>query len=164
MKLITDKKSIKKLVQSITQENLHKDGLIAQFYNKEYLIHDYVHNKFHKELFLGRFKNIDQELSAEKNTKSLEIGQLVTYTNEYGVAFLNHEILGFDNDASYGNYVYLDLNCYWCAVPVESITHQEGYMGLTQEDIDGISPEFEKNRIPFDLKILRQKNEAEFAA
>lgn len=164
MKLITDKNAIKKLVESITQENLHKEGLIAQFSDKEYLIHNYVHNKFHKELFLGRFKNIDQELTAEKNTKGLEIGQLVTFTNEYGLAFLNHEILGFDNDASYGRCVYLDLDSYWCAVRVESITHQEGYMGLTQEDIDGITPEFENNRIPFDLEMLRKKNEAVFEA
>lgn len=51
MKLITDKNAIQNLVQSITQENLHKDALIAQFSDKEYLIHNYVHNKFHKELF-----------------------------------------------------------------------------------------------------------------
>ena len=56
MKLITDKNAIQKLVQSITQENLHKDALIAQFSDKEYLIHNYVHNKFHKELFLFFFK------------------------------------------------------------------------------------------------------------
>ena len=43
-----------------------------------------------------------------------KIGDKVTFTNEFGVSFKNHTIIGFDKDDSfYGRFIYIDTDSYW---------------------------------------------------
>jgi hypothetical protein len=45
-----------------------------------------------------------------------KIGDKVSYTNDYGVTFDGHTVIGFAEDTGlYGNFIYLDLDCYWYA-------------------------------------------------
>ena len=50
-----------------------------------------------------------------------KVGQQVTYTNDNGVKFGPHEIMGFCKPTSWGACVYLDFDCYWCPVSLKSI-------------------------------------------
>lgn len=52
-----------------------------------------------------------------------KVGEKVTFTNEYGVSFSPHTIVGFDADDSfYGRFIYLDYDCYWFPAAPDSLT------------------------------------------
>ena len=54
----------------------------------------------------------------------LKIGDKVTFTNDFGVVFKNHKVLGFTNSHllfQYGRCVYLDLDCYWMPIAPKNI-------------------------------------------
>ena len=47
----------------------------------------------------------------------LNVGDVVTYTNEFGVSFENQKIIGFAKDDSfYGRFVHLSKGAYWFPV------------------------------------------------
>jgi len=48
-------------------------------------------------------------------------GTRVSFTNEFGIIFTGLEILGFCHPF-YGRCIYLDFDCYWFPVSVESLT------------------------------------------
>lgn len=62
-----------------------------------------------------------------------KLGDVVTFTNEYGVKFKGLKVIGFekeiDPDWLPGRFIYLDTSCYWFPKSPESLTlehrHQE---------------------------------------
>lgn len=57
----------------------------------------------------------------------LRVGQSVMFTNDQGVTFGPHKIIGFCKGNGllfkYGKHVYLDFDSYWCPV-AESSLHE----------------------------------------
>lgn len=57
---------------------------------------------------------------------NLRTGQNVWFTNDYGVTFGPHKIIGFDKGdgilMKYGKHVYLDFDSYWCPVAEKSLS------------------------------------------
>ena len=54
----------------------------------------------------------------------LAVGDRVTYTNDYGVEFLNRVVTGFSPSVDFGRFVYLDDEAWWFAVKPASLTKQ----------------------------------------
>lgn len=52
----------------------------------------------------------------------LEVGDLVTFTNDYGVRFPNHVVVGFAPVVEHGRYVYLDIDSWWFPVKPDELT------------------------------------------
>jgi len=51
-----------------------------------------------------------------------EVGQSVAYVNDYGVIFDDLTIMGFaHSDEKYGKIIYLNTDCYWCAIRPSSL-------------------------------------------
>lgn len=67
-------------------------------------------------------KVYDKLSEVMETTSELKVGQKVKFTNDYGVTFEPHEIVGFCKPESWGGCVYLDFDCYWCPVKLSSIT------------------------------------------
>lgn len=44
-----------------------------------------------------------------------KVGDRVSFTNDYGVTFHGHKVIGFDDDPDNlaGRFIYLDYDCYW---------------------------------------------------
>lgn len=53
----------------------------------------------------------------------LKVGDVVTYTNEYGVVFPNRKVTGFCKPESYGS-VYSDGDAYWFPVHPDQLQKQ----------------------------------------
>lgn len=55
----------------------------------------------------------------------LRVDQSVMFTNDYGVTFGPHKIIGFDKGDGllfkYGKHIYLDFDCYWSPVSEASL-------------------------------------------
>lgn len=52
-----------------------------------------------------------------------EVGDKVTYTNEYGVSFPGYQIVGFAKDDDfYGRFIYLDNSSWWFPVKPSELT------------------------------------------
>ena len=49
------------------------------------------------------------------------VGQQVSFTNEYGVRFEPHVIMGFCKPELSGRCVYLDYDCYWFPTKLKSL-------------------------------------------
>ena len=143
--------------KKITQPRFCKKTLVAQINDKALLIQRYVQSTFYKELFEAKI--LPQVSDYADNHAGLKVGQLVTFTNDNGVSYVNHEILGFDLDPTIKNnrHVFLNYDCYWFAARVDSITVQDGLIGLDDTDLAKITPEYENCFLPWDLKIIRAK-------
>ena len=59
------------------------------------------------------FYNRLSEVIATDN--DLEVGDMVAFTNDYGVVFGPYEILAFEEPWNGGRCVYLDSDAYWLA-------------------------------------------------
>lgn len=72
-----------------------------------------------------------QVLKELPNT-DFKIGDIVTFTNEFGVTFENLEILGFRENADFlpERKVYLNKSSYWFAVKLSEIKKQQ-YNNIT---------------------------------
>lgn len=51
-----------------------------------------------------------------------KVGDIVTFTNDYGVAFPHKVITGFAPEAEHGRFVYYDSDAWWFPVSPESLT------------------------------------------
>lgn len=51
-----------------------------------------------------------------------KIGDSVTFTNDYGVAFHNRRVTGFSETIEYGRFVFLDQDAWWFPVTPASLT------------------------------------------
>jgi hypothetical protein len=73
--------------------------------------HDVEMNAFAKKL--NKTSPVDCEF---------KIGEKVSYTNDYGVTFDDHTVIGFaENTEFYGKFIYLDLDCYWSATSPDKL-------------------------------------------
>lgn len=153
-------------IESIASQIKHPKFSAEIFFNKmsdkDYLIQDQVSNKFHEEAFHGTVKSFTTTLAdvVPDSPIDLKVGDLVTYTNEAGLSWVNHKILGFDITPSYKRVVYLDFSSYWFAVEIESLTLQEGYVGLNADDMALIEEKYQNSFVPFDVQMIRNKKDA----
>ena len=62
----------------------------------------------------------------ELENSDLKIGDIVTFTNEYGVQFEDIEILGFRNNTDFlpDRCVYLNQSSYWFPIKLTEIKKQ----------------------------------------
>lgn len=51
-----------------------------------------------------------------------KVGDIVTYTNDYGVEFSNKVVTGFASEVEYGRFVYIDNDSWWFPHSPESLT------------------------------------------
>ncbi|REC40933.1 hypothetical protein [Chryseobacterium sp. 5_R23647] len=76
----------------------------------------------YKKDFTDWMKKGNVQVLKELKNSDFKIGDIVTFTNEYGIQFENIEILGFTNDESLQErIVYLDFSCYWFPVKLSEI-------------------------------------------
>lgn len=52
----------------------------------------------------------------------LKIGDKVMFTNDYGVTFGPHEVIGFYKGDLRGRYVFIDYDCFWFPAKLENLT------------------------------------------
>lgn len=84
--------------------------------------------KYHiEEMNKWLAKNSNRILSEPiVNDCKFKVGDIVTYTNDYGVVFPGHKIIGFDNGDcltfEQGSHIYIDFDCYWSPVKSHSLT------------------------------------------
>lgn len=52
----------------------------------------------------------------------LSVGDRIMFTNDYGVTFGPHEVLGFCEPTQYGNCIYFEHDSYWYPCKVSQIT------------------------------------------
>lgn len=53
---------------------------------------------------------------------AFNVGDMVTFVNDYGVSFEGLRIIGFDAPCyENGGYIYLDYDCYWFPQKAESL-------------------------------------------
>lgn len=51
------------------------------------------------------------------------VGDNVTFTNEYGVVFEGHKVIGFaEDDSFYGRFIHIDTDSYWFPHTPEELT------------------------------------------
>ena len=88
-----------------------------------------LYNKEHEKEFYQMVN--DRKLSIFNELKdvmpdcktNLKAGQICTYTNDFGVYFTGHKILGFCKpEDNYGRCIYLDLDCYWSPARIGNIS------------------------------------------
>lgn len=76
-------------------------------------------------------RTLEQVQEEIKKTPPVEcdfkVGDTVTFTNDQGVSFPGHKVIGFAEDTShsqYGRFIYLDYDCYWFPTSPESLTKE----------------------------------------
>jgi len=80
------------------------------------------HNEDHKIKFIKWSEG--RNIQSESDRTDLKKGDKVTFTNDFGVVFEDHEILGFDSKDFYGRFIYLDYDCFWFPAKPENLTKQ----------------------------------------
>lgn len=80
--------------------------------------------ELHQQNLIKRQAEFTEKLEGTPPVPSdLYVGQRVTFTNEFGVVFPGHTIVGFAaTDSFYGRFVHLDLDCYWMPQHPGSVT------------------------------------------
>jgi hypothetical protein len=53
-----------------------------------------------------------------------KVGDLVTFTNDYGVVFPDKVVTGFLPKVDYGRFVYFDADAWWFPVSPQNLTKQ----------------------------------------
>lgn len=76
--------------------------------------------------FTDWVKKENIQVLKELENSDLKIGDIVTFTNEYGVQFENLEILGFrnNNDFMPERHVYLNKSSFWFPIKLSEIKKQ----------------------------------------
>ncbi len=52
----------------------------------------------------------------------LSVGDMVAFTNDYGVVFAPHEVLAFDKPEDWNRCVYFDHDAYWFPARPDQLT------------------------------------------
>ena len=87
-------------------------------YNKDHEREIYEMAKRRKLVIFNELKEV-----APNCKTNIKVGQICTYTNDFGVYFTGHKILGFCKpEDNYGKCVYLDIDCYWSPQRIDSIS------------------------------------------
>lgn len=77
-------------------------------------------NARHEKDFNAWVKSKNVEVLGSSSETDLKMGDIVTFTNDYGVVFNGMKVLGFC-EPDYGRCVYISMDCYWFAVKPESL-------------------------------------------
>lgn len=75
---------------------------------------------------LDRFFSNNEMLLESPKPCSFKVGDVVTFTNEYGVSFSNLIVIGFakpENEVN-GGFVHISTECAWFPVKPETLTVQ----------------------------------------
>ena len=64
---------------------------------------------------------IDAQMVAPIECK-FKLGDAVTFTNDYGVKFENHRVVGFSPTVDNGRFIYIDYDCWWFAAKSENLS------------------------------------------
>lgn len=80
--------------------------------------------------------NVQSEPPASCQSCDLKVGDVVTFTNDYGLKFPHKVVTGFAPEAEYGRYVYYDSDAWWFPVRPESLTleHETEYHVWCDDD------------------------------
>lgn len=78
----------------------------------------------HKHDFQAMVKKHNMTILDTLEGCEFKKGDIVTFTNEFGVSFPNREILGFQEPNEYGRCVYLDNSSYWFPVRIKDLKKQ----------------------------------------
>jgi hypothetical protein len=76
----------------------------------------------------------------------LKVGDLVTFTNEYGASFANRIVIGFAKleDQLHGRFIHLHDEAPWFPVRRESLTLQENHEAIEVKYSNGLIVHFYK--------------------
>lgn len=88
-----------------------------------------LYNTKNKRDFMASKDSKDAYYCTSCPNTDLKIGDLVTFTNEYGAQFKNLEVLGFLSLShplakDHGRVVYLSKDSYWFPVTLNSVNKQ----------------------------------------
>lgn len=138
-----------------------KELFLTEMTEKEFLIDRLVRAKYYAEGFLGKITGYTSNLAdvIPNAPVNLKVGDLVTFTNENGVTCVNNKVLGFDLTPSYNRVVYLDFDCYWFPVELDTIIVQSGYVGLDEADLQLVEEKYQNSSIPFEIQRLRAQQQ-----
>lgn len=78
----------------------------------------------HKQDFQNMVKKNKMTILDTLEGCEFKKGDIVTFTNEFGVSFQDREILGFTEPNEYGRCVYLDNSSYWFPVKLKELKKQ----------------------------------------
>lgn len=152
------------IAEKIQHPKFSKENFLRYKIKKDCLIHSLVYAKYHEEAFYGRFPDsftTDLSSVVPDSPIQLKVGDLVTFVNDYGVAFVNKKVLGFDLTVEYGRVVYLDYDCYWMPSTLDSLTLQDGLIGVDEADLIIVEERYKNSSPPFDVEQVRAKKEAQ---
>lgn len=66
-------------------------------------------------------KNSSIQFCQSLPNTSLKIGDMVTFTNEFGLVFGPYEVLAFKQPDKYGRCVFINKDSYWFPVTLDSL-------------------------------------------
>lgn len=70
------------------------------------------------------------------------VGDLVTYTNEYGVQFFNRVVTGFSPTVEAGRFVYFDNSAWWFPANPGSLTKQANREALPEHIASALATKY----------------------
>ncbi|WP_436658682.1 hypothetical protein [Acinetobacter sp. P1(2025)] len=150
------KQHIEKLAQA--RANFSKEAFLSYIDDSEALLKRHIHTIIDGDMFGFRFTVSNDHKAIEPNAvQHLKVGQIVTFINDYGCAFPNLKVLGFDHD-KYGNTVYLNTDGYWVGHQASSLVVQDGWIGITQDQIDSITQDQIDCFKPYDYEMKKEQS------
>lgn len=149
--------SLESIANQVQHPRFSKELFLGEMSEKEYLINRLVRAKFYAEGFLGKVTGYTTNLAdvVPDAPVNLKVGDLVTFTNENGATYVNNKILGFDLTPNYKRIVYLDFDCYWFPVELDTLILQTGYVGVDEADLQLVEEKYQTSSIPFEIQRLR---------
>lgn len=149
--------SLESIAEQVKHSNFSKELFLGDMADKDYLIGRLVSAKFHAEGFLGKVTGYTTNLAdvVPDAPIDLKVGDLVAFTNENGSTYVNNKILGFDLTPNYKRVVYLDFDCYWFPVELDTLILQTGYVGVDEADLQLVEEKYQTSHIPFEIQRLR---------
>ena len=93
-----------------------------------------------------RFLTNNEMLIESQQECDLKVGDVVTFTNEYGVSFANRIVIGFAKleDQLHGRFIHLHDEAPWFPVKRESLTLQENPEAIEVKYPNGVIVHFHK--------------------
>lgn len=93
-----------------------------------------------------RFLNNNEMLIESPQECDLKVGDVVTFTNEYGVSFSNRIVIGFakPEDQLHGRFIHLHDESPWFPVKRESLTLKENSEVIEVKYSNGLIVHFHK--------------------
>lgn len=154
--------SLESIAQQVQHPKFSAEHFFAEMADKDFLIGRLVRAKFHAEGFLGKVTGYTTNLAdvIPDAPVALKVGDLVAFTNENGATYVNNKILGFDLTPDYKRVVYLDFDCYWFPVALDTLILQSGYVGVDESDLKLVEEKYQTSAIPFDIQRLRSQQAA----